>query len=230
MLTILHGTDLVASRKYFLDEKQKHPEALLLDAENVNLTDLAQVIEGGGLFEESKHIFIEQFLTKRKKSGDYKDIIAYLDSHADAHMIFLWENKELDIGTQKSFKKAAIRPFKLPQSLFAMMDNIKPGIGKQLIKQFHQTLETAEVEMIFFMLIRQFRMLLSLSDQSNSQEIDEVKKLTWQRNKMQQQAKLFDQDELKRLYSKLYVIEKGQKTGTLSLPLTTAIDFFLLEV
>lgn len=229
MLTIIHGTDIVASRKFFLDEKQKHPNALLLDAENVNLTDLAQVIEGGGLFEESKHIFIEQFLTKRKKSGDYKEIIAYLDSHADAHMIFLWENKELDIGIQKSFKKAAVRPFKLPQSLFAMMDNIKPGNGKQLIKQFHQTIESAEVEMVFFMLVRQFRMLLALSAPSSS-EIDELKRLTWQRNKMQQQANTFDKKELLNLYTKLYAIEKGQKTGTLSMPLATAIDFFLLEV
>src|ERR1700704_4814959 len=90
MLTIIHGTDIVASRKYFLDQKQAKPDSLSLDAESVNLTDLAQVIEGGGLFGESKFIFIEQFLTKRKKSGDYKDIIAYLDSHAADHTIFLW--------------------------------------------------------------------------------------------------------------------------------------------
>ncbi len=230
MLTIIHGTDIVASRKFFLDQKLGHPEALTLDAESVNLTDLAQVVEGGGLFGESKYIFIEQFLTKRKKSGDYKDIITYLDTHAEEHTIFLWENKELDISTQKAFKKAAIRPFKLPQTLFALLDTIKPGNGKILLKQFHETIASTEVEMVFFMLIRQFRMLLALSSPGTESEIDEVKKLTWQRSKMEKQASLFEAEHLLDLYAILFAIEKGQKTGTLSAPLTTTIDFFLLEI
>jgi DNA polymerase III delta subunit len=229
MLTIIHGTDIVASRKYFLETKLSHPEAISLDAENVNLTDLAQVIEGGGLFGETKSIFIEQFLTKRKKSGDYKDIIAYLDSHAGEHSIMLWENKELDIGTQKSFAKATFRPFKLPQTLFAMMDQLRPGNGKQLVTQFHQTITDTEVEMVFFMIIRQIRMLLALSSPSNG-EIDEVKRLTWQRNKMQQQAAAFTPEKLLELFNTLFALEKGQKTGTLSVPLITAIDFLLLEI
>jgi DNA polymerase III delta subunit len=232
MLTIIHGSDIVASRKYFLDEKQKHPESLAIEADGVNITDLAQVIEGGGLFGESKFIFIEQFLTKRKKSGDYKDIITYLDTHAEEHTIFLWENKELDIGTQKAFKKALVRPFKLPQTLFALLDNLQPGKGQLLIKQFHETIESTEVEMVFFMLIRQLRMLLALHPKGvgSDAEIDEVKRLTWQRAKMQKQAEMFGQEVLIDLYNKLYSIEKGQKTGTLGMPLITAIDFFLLEV
>jgi DNA polymerase III delta subunit len=229
MLTVIHGTDIVASRKFFLESKLSHPEAVSLDAESVNLTDLAQVIEGGGLFGETKHIFIEQFLSKRKKSGDYKEIIAYLDVHADEHAIMLWENKELDIATQKTFKRASFRPFKLPQTLFAMMDNIKPGNGKQLVAQFHQTIVDTEVEMVFFMIIRQIRMLLALLSSASS-EIDEVKRLTWQRNKMQQQAAKFTETELIGLYNKLFAIEKAQKTGTLSAPLATTIDFFLLEI
>lgn len=230
MLTIIHGTDIVASRKFFIETKNSHPEAISLDAENVNLTDLAQVIEGGGLFGESKYIFIEQFLTKRKKSGDYKDIIAYLDTHAADHIIFLWENKELDIGTQKAFQRAAVRPFKLPQTLFAMMDNIRPGNGKQLVSQFHQTIEDTEVEMVFFMIIRQVRLMLALTDPTNTAEIDELKRMTWQRGKMQQQANMFGKEALLDLYNKLFEIEKRQKTGTLPAPLSTLIDFLLLEI
>jgi DNA polymerase III delta subunit len=230
MLTIIHGTDIVASRKYFLEQKQAHPDAVSLDADGVNLTDLAQVIEGGGLFDESKLIFIEQFLTKRKKSGDYKDIIIYLDTHADDHTIFLWENRELDISTQKAFKKAAVRPFKLPQTLFTLLDSIKPHSGPALVKLFHQTITDTEVEMVFFMLVRQFRMLISLADQSASQEIDEVKRLTWQRSKMQKQASLFEHEQLLALYNNLFEIEREQKTGGLTMPLASRIDFFLLEV
>ena len=52
MTTIIHGADTVSSRKYFLDEKGKHPEAQLLEGEKIDLTDLAQIFEGGGLFDD----------------------------------------------------------------------------------------------------------------------------------------------------------------------------------
>lgn len=230
MLTLIHGSDTAASRKYFLDEKQRFQDALLLDAEKVNLTDLAQIFEGGGLFGESKYVFIELLVTKKKKASDFKDIITYLEDHADDHTITLWENKELDIGTTKAFKKALIKPFKLPQTLFLLLDNLKPGNGEMLVSYFHQTIAAAEPEMVFFMLIRQFRLLLALSDEGTNQ-IDEVKRMApWQRTKLQKQAALFSKEELLSNYQKLYKIELGQKTGGLSAALIPTIDFLLLEI
>lgn len=229
MLTIIHGNDTALSRKYFLYEKQKQTDALLLDADKVNLTDLAQIFEGGGLFGESKYLFIEQLLTKRKKSADFKDILTYLQHHATEHTIVLWEGKELERGSLNILKNATVKAFKLPQTLFQLLDNLTPGNGKLLIKLFHQTIETTETEMVFFMLIRQIRLLLALSDES-AEEIDEIKRLTWQRSKLQKQASLFRKKRLKALYDKLFAIEVGQKTGTLNAPLISTIDFLLLEV
>lgn len=230
MLTIIHGSDTAASRKYFLDEKQRFADALLLDADKVNLTDLAQIFEGGGLFGESKYIFIELLITKKKKSSDFVDVITYLENHADEHTIYLWENKDLDIGTLKGFKKAVQRPFKLPQTLFVLLDSFKPGNGQQLVKLFHQTIESAETEMVFFMLIRQFRLLLALS-QTGESEIEELKRMApWQRTKLEKQAALFTHTELLYIYQQLYKVEAGQKTGGLSAPMTSVIDFLLLEI
>lgn len=233
MLTVIHGSDTAASRKYFFDEKQRFPDALLLDADKVNLTDLAQIFEGGGLFGESKFIFIEQYITKKKKNADYKDIIAYLEKNADEHTIYLWEGKELEPSTQKTFKKALVRPFKLPQTLFAFLDAIKPGNGKALISLFHQTIENTETEMVFFMLVRHFRFLLVLQDRSHPVdiEIDELRRMApWQKTKLEKQAALFTEEHLKTLYLNLYSIEKGQKTGGLTSSLPSTIDFFLLSV
>jgi DNA polymerase III delta subunit len=230
MLTIIHGSDTAASRKYFLDQKQQHADALLLDADKVNLTDLAQIFEGGGLFGETKHVFIEQLITKKKKNSDYKDIVAYLENQADDHMIILWENKDLEISTTKAFKKAAVKPFKLPQTLFVLMDSLQPGNGKTLVTLFHQTIESAEIEMVLFMLIRQIRILLALSE-GNENEIDEIKRMApWQRQKLEKQARSFTKEELLEIYSKLYAIEYGQKTGNLTGPLLSSIDFLLLEI
>jgi hypothetical protein len=230
MLTIIHGADTAASRKYFLDQKQHYTDALVLDADKVNLTDLAQVFEGGGLFGETKFVFIEQLITKRKKNSDFKDIIDYLEKHAAEHTIYLWENKELEISTTKAFKNAALKPFKLPQTLFQLLDGIKPGNGKTLVSLFHKTLDAAEVEMVFFMLVRQFRMLLSLSNPSEN-EIDELKRMVpWQKDKLLKQSALFTKEELLTIYHRLYSLEHGQKTGNLTAPLPSAIDFLLLEI
>ena len=230
MLTIIHGSDTAQSRKYFLTEKQKYQDVILLDADNVNLTDLAQILEGGGLFGETKSLFIEQLLTKRKKSAELESILKYLEEHATEHTIILWEGKELDKSALNAFKKAIVKPFKLPQTLFQFLDAIQPGNGKLLIKLFHQTIETTETEMVFFMLVRQMRILLALSGTTDS-PIDEVKRIQpWQKNKLESQARHFDTNHLLDLYDKLFKLEVGQKTGTLTTSLLSAIDFFLLEI
>ena len=230
MLTIIHGTDIAASRKFFLEQRQKHTQTVSLDEMYVTLTDLYQILEGGSFFEESKYLFIEQFLTKRKKSAEKNAIIDYLIKHSASHHIFLWEGKELDRSSLSSFKTAQIQVFKLPSTLFLFLDSLKPKNQKQMISLFHKTLETTESEMIFFMLVRQFRILLALS-QAGKNEIDELKRVaTWQRGKFKKQAASFGLDRLKELYGKLFTIELGQKTGSLSSPLVSAIDFFLLGI
>lgn len=237
MLLIIHGDDLASSRKFFLDQKQKYQDALLLEGENVTITDLTQIFEGGGLFEENKTVFIEQFITKRsrgvratsKKPTELSQIIAYLEKNADTNTIVLWEGKELERNALALFKNATARPFKLPQTLFLFLDSIKPGNSKTMITLFHQTLQTTEVEMIFFMLVRQFRILLALTDEKND-TIDELKRISWQRKKLEQQAAALGKENLQKMYTKLFEMEVGQKTGTLSSSLVSTIDFFLLEV
>lgn len=229
MITIIHGNDIVSSRRFFLEEKQKFPEAPFLDGEKVTATDLAQIFEGGGLFEESKTVFIEHFFNRKKRKDEFTMLSEYLQRQS-SHTIYLWEGKELEKSSLTAVKTAVPRVFKLPQTLFVFLDSLKPGNGKQLITLFHQTLETTDAEMVFFMLVRQFRLLLALSEPSNEQ-IDELKRLApWQRTKLEQQAKSFGKEELRAIYHRLFGIETRQKTGTLSNSILTNIDFLLLEI
>src|SRR6266567_1757169 len=133
MLTIIHGSDTAQSRKAFLDEKAKYPDAILLEADQVNLSDLAQLFQGGGLFGETKYLFIEQYLTKKKKSSDYKAILTYFENNASENTIVFWENKELERGILNELKRATVRVFKLPQTLFQLLDAIAPGNSKTII-------------------------------------------------------------------------------------------------
>jgi hypothetical protein len=234
MIAIIHGTDTAASRSYFLNQKEQIVDAVYLAGEKITITDLTQILDGNGLFAEQKTIFIENFFHKKKNKNEFTALTEYLQKKSASHDIFLWEGKELDRSAFLLFKTAVPKQFKLPQTLFLFLDTLKPENGKQLIQLFHQTIVTTEAEMIFFMLIRQMRLLLALleTQKDNSSEvIDELKRMQpWQKQKLQKQANLFTQEQLITLYQKLFAIEWGQKTGNLSLSLIASIDFFLLTI
>jgi DNA polymerase III delta subunit, C-terminal domain len=230
MLMLVHGDDVASSRKFFLQQQEQFPGAVSWEGDKITFTDLAQIFAGGGLFTEEKYVFIEQFITKQKKRSDYKELITALEGYGREHTIVLWENKELDRGTLMAFSSATIRPFKLPQTLFVLLDSLRPNNGEKLVTLFHQTIETTEVEMVFFMLVRQVRLLLALNYKGES-SIEEVKRMQpWQKNKLEQQAVLFGSEQLQTLYKQLFEVERKQKTGNLSVPLVQTIDFLLLTI
>lgn len=251
MLTIIHGDDITKSRRYFVELKNKHRQFETLESAQVDLTILSQILEGGSFFQEEKNLFIENFLTKKKNSSDYKPVLDYLKSAPDPTRIFLWEGKELGKNILTQFKNAEIKSFKLPSVLFSFLDALEPNKGKIIIKLFHQALINTDDEAIFYMLIRHIRMLLviregySLAIQDHAlinkktnefpnkpesiDEISEIKRLQgWQKSKLEKQSANFSSKELINLYKDLYIIESGYKTGNLQGSLSSAIDIFLL--
>ena len=234
MLTIIHGDDIASSRMYFMQLKEKYPEATTLDGQMINLTDLAQTLEGGGLFSEDTTVLLENFITKKKTSADYKQLAMYLTAQAQSATIILWEGKEHEKTAFTPYKGSTVKLFKLPQSLFAFLDSLRPNNSSQMVQLFHQTLSNVEVEAVFAMLIRQIRLLLALHPDANKngdETIEEVKRMQdWSRGKLTNQARLFTLDALQTIFCQLFVMETGQKTGTLSSDLITAIDILLLEI
>lgn len=233
MITIIHGNDISKSRDYFQELKQKHKDFILFDGNKTTITDLVQNIEGSGLFGNTKTIFIEEFLTKLKKTNkESKEILDFIVKNIKSSTFILWESKEILKRDLSLFKDADVKFFKLPKNIFLFLDNLRPNNSKNLLNLFHEALNSGiKEELILFMLQRQFRLLLALSDPGNDSPIDELVRLApWQMGKLERQAKLFDQSSLKKIYKKLYEIEIGQKTGSLSLSLTQSIDFLLLEI
>ncbi|MDP3988330.1 MAG: hypothetical protein Q8P80_04275 [Candidatus Levybacteria bacterium] len=228
MITIIHGDDNAASRKYFIDEKNNTKDAHFLDGEKTGLTELVQVFEGGMLFSQEKNIFIESFFAK--KALELKEILKLIEENSKNSNIYFWEGKELAKKELSFFKNPVIKLFKYPQSIFLFLDSIKPDNVNNLVPLFHKTLENMEVEIVFFMMIRQFRLLLALSD-SQGERIDELKRLApWQMEKLKRQSKLFSADKLKTIYKKLGEIDLGQKTGGLNLTLEQTIDMLLVNL
>lgn len=228
MITIIHGDDNAASRKSFMD-KRANTSVPVLDGEKLTLVDIKQQGSSGGLFEKAQALFVEDFLANSKPGKSFDEIVGYLKENSKDVDIYFWEKKELTKKQISAFGTGVIvETFKIPQRTFGFLDSLTPNNGKRNVELFHSALEASSEELLFFMLIRQFRLLLGVSSNST---IDEVKRLaSWQKGKLASQAKQFTPNQLKKIYKSLYDIDLGQKTGGLTMPLTQTIDTFLLDI
>lgn len=229
MITIIHGDDTVSSRQYYLDQKKIANNPVSFEGKTLALSDILQSLEGGGLFSDDKTIFIEEFFSSRKESKEYEEILKYLNNNKDKS-VFFWENKDLSRLKNVFFKNAVLKAFTFLKDIFTFLDNIRPHNPHQVVL-FHNLLKHTDPEVLFFLLIRQLRLLLAVSNPGGF-EIDEVKRLApWQKSKLNKQAHLFSTKELKLIYKTLYDIDLSQKTGSNeSLSLSASIDFLLLNL
>lgn len=224
MLTIIHGDDISSSRTYFFEQKDK--DSLIFDAENLIIEELKNSLQGSSLFNEPKKIFIDNLFTK-KGSKNYDEVSAFLtDIPADLN-VFLWANKDLGVKILNSFPKHNNQNFKIPKNIFSFLDSIRPNNPRN-VSSFHKTLLESDEQIIFAMIVRQFRLMIGLSEKA---DIEEVKRLApWQKSKLMNQASMFEMKKLKEIYKKLYKIDKKQKTGATNLTLVQSIDILLLEI
>ena len=226
MIALVHGTDNLTSRKYFLDQKDEN--SLTFDAETLNPIELTQSIQGSGLFETlNNKIFIENLFTR--KGSKNQNSLAEILQNSKSSDVFIWADKEIGVKSLSGFPKFENKNFKIPQNIWSFLDGIKPN-NPNNVSSFHSALLGTDPEIIFAMIIRQFRLLLGTSS-TNKNNAEEVKKLApWQKSKLERQLSLFGQDNVKKIYKSIYKIEKQQKTGASNLSLIQAIDILLLQI
>ncbi len=227
MITIIHGNDIESSRNFYFAEKNKLQNPVFISGDGITFDQIFQTAENKTFFEEKIVILIENFFSKNKtNNAEFKKIISYLDSNKTIDVIF-WEDDEISKTSLNPFKNATVKVFSYPQGLFTFLDNIKPRNGQNLIKLFHQLLKTMAPELVFFMITRQLRIMLSLGN--GEMQIDEVKRLApWQLSKFRSQAAAFGKAKLLATYNQLFEIEINQKTGKVPYSMEKSIDFFLL--
>ncbi len=231
MIYVLHGEDTVASRNSLFQLKQDYKD---LDqysflGDQSEITDIVQVFESQSLFDEQKFIVLEKFLQTKQKP-----LVASLLNHIknyDEHVVVVWEGQEIKKELLPFFPKTArIESFAIPKIIFQFLDNLLPNNQRQLFRLYHELLAQDEAERVFYMVVRQFRILLALSEVGTKQ-IDEVKRIQpWQKTKLQKQVEAFGQNRLYTLYNDLFRIETGIKTGGLSLPLEKELDIFFAKL
>lgn len=225
MITLIHGNDTVSSRNFYISQKDDSSKSF--DAESINLIELSQSFQGSELFGSNKKLFIDNLFTK-KGIKNLNSVAEILNTNKNAD-VFIWADKEIGIRSLSGFPKFDNQNFKIPQTIWVFLDSLRPNNPRN-ITSFHNAIAGTEPEIVFAMIIRQFRLLLGISSDSK-QNAEEVKKLvSWQRTKLIRQASLFTPGKLKEICKKLYKIDKSQKTGSSNLSLVQNIDILLLEI
>jgi DNA polymerase III delta subunit len=227
MIIITHGTDTAKSRNFYISKRQEITDPIILEGKSLEFSNFYQIFEGDSLFTLEKNVFVENlFSSKKSSSEDIKRIVEYINGKKDLNILF-WEDKELTKAQQALIKNAQINLFNYPQLLFLFLDSIYPNNAK-VLSLFRSLAEQMETELIFYMIVRQFRLMLGIE---SSSQIDETKRMApWQESKLSSQARRFSKDKLKSLYNKLYKIDYETKFGLSSSPLSARIDIFLLDL
>ena len=228
MTILIHGDDLVASRKKLNEEKErfKESEIVHLEGSKLQLSDLVLASEASSLFLRQKLIIVENLLS----SGAVKQkpaVIEYLSKDTSLHTIVLWENKKIEKTVIKKYlAHAKVISCELPPLLFKFLDSLGLSTPSAVLTTFHNLIAHTEVELVFAMILRQWRLLLMVKDQEAAVE----GLASWQAGKLKYQGRAFTMDTLINSYRQLLAIDYKIKTGQTPYSLRQLLDFFLLNI
>ena len=164
-MIILHGENIVLSRQKLkektLDFKKKTKGEVLFFNGSAELIDIQQAFQSLSLLGEHQLVIIENLFSGRK-SKEKEKTIAFIKDLQPKNLI-IWEGKKIDGRLLSSFQGQVLK-FDLIPVLFHFLDSLRPGNVKASLIFLHQTLEQLPPEMIFFMLVKHFRLLILATD------------------------------------------------------------------
>lgn len=228
MITLLHGENLVASRARFQALQDAADGTVIsIDLATSTGSDPLAALQTTGLFSEKQFAAIENAVV----SKSVEKLAPY--NLADSDAVF-WEGKQLTstqiAGFQKIFPNTTVLEFKIDPVVFKFVDSLRPGNNQEMVDLFRRYQKTDPPEVIFTMLVRQFRLLI-LSSTNEKTGPDEWLRLSWQKTKLASQAKAFPGNLLLRKYQELSNIDYRSKTGQLPEgSLASALELFLLTL
>lgn len=221
MIKVLHGENIVESRKVLtsLLEKARGQgvEVVTLSAPKITLTEIRNALESNSLLAKNRLVVIENFFSS-PKTKERSKIVDYLTRGKFDNDLIFWEEKE--IKTQLTGAESEI--FKINPVIFRFLESLRPGSPQEMLWYLAQVKLTEEPEMIFNMLVRQFRFLILAKEVSGLSELP-----SWQQKKFLHQSAKFTGEQLKDIYKKLLEIDFRQKTSGDVFSLSSRLDLFI---
>ncbi len=232
MIFFIFGDNIVESRNKLLEfSKGNYPEYEIVHLGDCpHEKDFREKINTSGFFSNKQLFIFENFFKGRAEK--WKTEIDFNKLENNENIYVFWDEATLNMCGKKACataNKKNVFEFKLPNLLWAFLDNIKPNNPKILIDTLDQVLKAIEVNYLFLMLVRQFRLLI-LAKEKYADYPSDWKRLTFQKYKLAKQASFFSPQNLQMSYGKLLEIEARQKTGQAIYDLKTELEKFLLSI
>lgn len=225
-MIILHGENIIASRQKLKEEtelfkKKENSEILRFEGNNINLIALRQALDSFSLIGGDKLIVLENLFSGRK-SKEKEKIIDYLKKNNPDNLL-IWEGKKIDGRSLTAFKKFVLR-FDLPVIIFRFLDSLLPNNNQVSLNLFHQCLNQDPPEILFYLIIKQFRLLILAADlgQKGLVTMD-----SWRQQKLISQSQKFGLNRLLKIYRQFLEIDYRQKTGKSPFNLISELDLLL---
>lgn len=227
MITVICGEDLVSSRNYYSDLKNKYQNKNY-EIKEILPAQIEEINKGLGeslsLFSD-KIVFFTQNLNKiisRKTS--IKHLIEALAKNKNVEIID-WEE---GIGARnlKFPKTITIKDFKPSQTIFKLLDSCYPTNKKNFINQINTLPDKVEEGFIFYMLTKHIRTLLIVKSGEKPSAM-----LDWQLYKLKNQASFWSLEKLILFYENLHRIDLINKTSKNPFSIKRSLDllaFYLL--
>jgi len=241
---LLHGDNQTQSRNELtsivVQAKKDKKEIIRFTGKDLTLESLTQALEGQSLFGQDRLVVIEEFLSQ-PKSKRKEEVIAYLTSLASSTPVLsqdttpgvgcpkidlvFWEKKTLTPAVLRKLpfiQKTKV--FKIPRLVFKLVESLSPGNQKQSLSLLYQLLKNGSVELAFYMIARQIRLLIQAKDNVLP------KMAPWMLGKLKSQAAKFKStNQLINLHQQLLEIDRAIKTGATPMDLAWHLDIFIVN-
>ena len=231
MLHLFHGENIELSRKELIALKESFLgcEIINLNGKIASFTDIYQATQSDSLFNTKKLVIIENFFVKlgKKKSAIDKNIWKLIQQIPDNLDVVFWEEKKIPkIIINELPKKTDIALFEIDRLIFNLMDSIIPNQTSLLLHKIENVIKNDSSELVFAMLVRQFRLLIMVKEMNKS--IPDLS--PWQISKLNKQAQYFESEKLLELYNEILNIDVRMKTSSGAFNLTDELKLFLIKI
>lgn len=227
--TIIHGNNIVESRKKIDDFLKKDAWVVRFDAQKDDFQKIKDSTESKELFSPIKTLIIENLFSRKSSEKDkIIDLINKLNS--PAINIVIWESAEIKKTDLKKILKAEFIFCDLPKFFYSFLDSLIPNNSTKTRKLLKNTLEESSAEQVFYAMVKRTRQLLIIKT-GKYHDFEEFKNAQdWQIRKLHSQAKFWKEEKLMEFHKKLFEIEFGLKTSDLPMDLSSHIDFLLFKL
>jgi hypothetical protein len=221
MITLFLGEDTAKARSEFIQYKesliQKNYNAIEINSSNISEIK-KWIYDSQSLFAESKFFFGSNLASDKKM----REELAIFDTLDSVFELILYEENMEERIAKFLFKHAKIVAFKLPTTIFKLLDSLSPKTIPQSLLLLHELASTIDENIIFIMICRRVRELILAQSDMYSKKL-----ASWQQTRIKSQSQLWDKHTLISFYESLFRIDTLQKTSKNYYSLIESLDISL---